>query len=74
MIADYEISLGRVVDIPGILALQETNLFERGDSVSVRQTADWFRQAIIERSLVVGRHHQEALAMSWGHRSRLKRT
>jgi hypothetical protein len=30
MIADYEISLGRVGDIPGILALHETNLVERG--------------------------------------------
>jgi len=44
MMADYEISLGRVDDIPGILALQEINLVERGGGLSVRQTADWFRQ------------------------------
>jgi len=43
MIRDYEISLGPVGDIPGILALQETNLLERGGSLSVRQSADWFR-------------------------------
>ena len=59
MIADYEISLGRVGDIPRILALQETSLVERGGSLSVRQTGDWFRQAIVEKSLVVGRHDQK---------------
>ncbi len=61
MIADYEISLGRVGDISSILALQETNLVERGGSLSVRQTADWFRQAMVERSLVVGRHDQKVV-------------
>ncbi len=55
MLADYDISLGRIDDIPGILALQETNLVERGGSLSVRQTADWFRHAMAEKSLVVGR-------------------
>jgi hypothetical protein len=48
MIADYEISLGRVGDIPSILALQEINLVERGGSLSVRHTADWFRQLATE--------------------------
>jgi hypothetical protein len=61
MIADYEISLGRLGDIPSILALQETNLVGRGGSLSVRQTADWFRQAIVEKSLVVGRHDQKVV-------------
>ena len=38
MIADYDISLGRTDDIPGILALQEINLAERGGVFrSVRQ-------------------------------------
>jgi predicted N-acetyltransferase YhbS len=55
MIADYEISLGAPNDIPGILTLQELNLVERGGGLSVRQTADWFRHAIFEKSLVVGR-------------------
>jgi ribosomal protein S18 acetylase RimI-like enzyme len=66
MIRDYEISLGRVGDIPGILALQEINLLERGGSLSVRQTADWFRQGIVEKSLVVGRHHQKVVGYVLG--------
>ena len=55
MITDYEISLGTPNDIPEILTLQELNLIERGGGLSVRQTADWFRHAIFEKSLVVGR-------------------
>jgi hypothetical protein len=66
MIADYEISLGRVADIPGVLALQEINLLERGGSLSVRQTADWFRQAIVEKSLVVGRHRKKVVGYVLG--------
>jgi ribosomal protein S18 acetylase RimI-like enzyme len=53
MFADYDILLGRADDIPGILALQEMNLAERGGSLSVRQTGDWFRLAVHEKSLVV---------------------
>ena len=55
MTTGYEISLARPDDIPGILALQELNLIERGGGLSVRQTADWFGDAIGEKSLVVGR-------------------
>jgi len=55
MTIGYEISLARPDDIPGILALQELNLIERGGGLSVRQTADWFGDAIGEKSLVVGR-------------------
>jgi hypothetical protein len=55
MIADYEITLATPDDIPGILSLQEPNLVERGGGLSVRQTADWFRNAIVEKSVVVGR-------------------
>ena len=55
MIAGYDISLGRVDDIPGILVLQEANLAERGGGLAVRQTAEWFRRAVIEKSLVVSR-------------------
>jgi GNAT superfamily N-acetyltransferase len=58
MLADYDISLGRIDDIPGILALQETNLVERGGGLSVRQTADWFRHAMAETSVVVGRRER----------------
>jgi hypothetical protein len=38
----YEISLATPDDIPGILALQEPNLIERGGGLTVRLTADWF--------------------------------
>jgi RimJ/RimL family protein N-acetyltransferase len=54
MTADYEIALATTDDIPGILTLQEPNLVERGGGLSVRQTADWFRNAIVEKSVVVG--------------------
>jgi hypothetical protein len=57
MIDDYEISLATPDDIAGSLALQESNLVERGGGLSVRQTADWFRNAIVERSIVVGRRN-----------------
>jgi hypothetical protein len=66
MIADYDISLGRTDDIPGILALQEINLAERGGSLSVRQTADWFRHAILETSLVVGRRERTVVGYVLG--------
>ena len=56
MTANYEISLATPNDIPGILALQEPNLVERGGGLSVRQTADWFRNAVVEKSVVVARH------------------
>ena len=55
MTANYEISLSTPDDIPGILALQEPNLVERGGGLSVRQTADWFRNAVVEKSVVVAR-------------------
>jgi predicted N-acetyltransferase YhbS len=55
MAGNYDISLGTPHDIPGILMLQEPNLVERGGGLSVRQTADWFRHLIHEKSLVVGR-------------------
>ena len=55
MTADYEISLATPDDIPGILTLQEPNLVERGGGLSVRQTANWFRNVVVEKSVVVGR-------------------
>jgi len=61
MIADYDIGLGQTDDIPGILALQESNLAGRGGSLSVHQTADWFRHAIFETSLVVGRRESTVI-------------
>ena len=55
MIAGYEISFATPNDIPGFLTLQEPNLVERGGGLSVRQTADWFRNAVVEKSIVVAR-------------------
>jgi predicted N-acetyltransferase YhbS len=66
MIADYDISLGRVDDIPGILVLQEANLAERGGGLAVRQTADWFRHAILEKSLIVGRTERKVVGYVLG--------
>jgi len=45
MTFSYDISLATPDDIPGILTVQEPNLPDHGGSLSVRQTADWFRKA-----------------------------
>lgn len=66
MIANCDISLGRVDDIPGILVLQEANLPERGGSLAVRQTADWFRRAMLEKSLIVGRTERKVVGYVLG--------
>ena len=66
MIANYDISLGRPEDIPDILVLQEENLAERGGGLTARQTADWFRHAILEKSLVVGRTERKVIAYVLG--------
>ncbi len=56
MSAEYDISLATPDDVPGILALQEPNLVERGGGLSVRQSADWFRRAILDKSVIVARN------------------
>jgi len=66
MISDYDISLGRAEDIPGVLVLQEANLAERGGGLAVRQTADWYRNAIREKSLVVGRYDSKVVGYVLG--------
>ena len=55
MIFDYDISLATPNDVLGILALQEPNLPDSGGSLSVRLTADRFKDAILENSVVAGR-------------------
>ena len=57
----YDISLATLNDIPGILALQEPNLPENGGSLSVRLNVDWFRKAIVDKSLVAGRRNGEVV-------------
>jgi hypothetical protein len=49
MTVGYDISLATPADIAGILALQEPNLPDSGGSLSVRLTADWFKNAILEK-------------------------
>ena len=56
MIPDYEISLATTDDVQGMLALQEVNLPDKGGSLSVRLTVDWFNDAILEKSAVVCRY------------------
>jgi len=51
----YDFSLAGLDDIPGILALQEMNLPDSGGILSVRLTPDWFKDAILEKSVIVGR-------------------
>ncbi len=64
--AEYEICLATPDDIPGILALQEPNLVERGGGLSVRQSADWFRRAILDKSVVVGRENGKVVGYVLG--------
>jgi predicted GNAT superfamily acetyltransferase len=66
MATDYEISLGIADDIPGILMLQEPNLPDNGGSLSVRQSADWFRHAVYEKSLIVGRREGKVVGYVLG--------
>jgi len=66
MLGDYDISLGRIDDIPDILVLQESNLAEVGGGLTARQTADWFRHAILEKSLIVGRTERKVVGYVLG--------
>jgi predicted GNAT family acetyltransferase len=66
MTTGYEISLATPDDIPGILAVQEPNLPDSGGSLSVRQTADWFKHAVLEKSVVVGRRDGKVVAYVLG--------
>jgi hypothetical protein len=62
----YDISLRTPNDIPRILALQEPNLPDNGGSLSVRQTADWFMNAILESSIIAGRRSSEVVGYALG--------
>jgi predicted GNAT superfamily acetyltransferase len=55
MMNEYDISLASPDDVPGIITLQEPNLPANGGALSVRQPADWFTKAILEKSVVVAR-------------------
>jgi hypothetical protein len=66
MNGDYEISLATPDDVAGILALQEPNLPENGGSLSVRQSPEWFKRAIAEKSLMVCRRNLEVVGYVLG--------
>src|SRR5215471_12816170 len=63
---DYGISLATPNDIPGILALQEPNLHHNRGGLSVRQTADWFKSLIFEKSVVAGRRDNKVVGYVLG--------
>jgi hypothetical protein len=62
----YEISLASPNDIPGILALQEPNLIERGGGLTVRHTAHWFGHAISDKSVFVARREDKVIGYVLG--------
>jgi predicted N-acetyltransferase YhbS len=66
MTRGYDISLATPNDIPGILALQEPNLPDNGGSLSARQTADWFGNAILEKSIIAARRDGEVVGYVLG--------
>jgi predicted N-acetyltransferase YhbS len=66
MTSDFDISLATPNDIPGILVLQEPNLPDNGGSLSVRLTADWFKSAILEKSIVAGRRNGKVVGYVLG--------
>ena len=53
--SDYEIALARRDDIAGMLELQEQNLRERGGTLSVRFTREWFEAALGDMPVIVAR-------------------
>jgi hypothetical protein len=66
MTVGYDISLATPADIAGTLALQEPNLPDSGGSLSVRLTADWFKNAILEKSVVAGRRNGKVVGYVLG--------
>jgi len=63
---DYDIALATPDDIPGMLALQDANLPDKGGSLSVRLTEDWFRDTILEKSIVVARCNSKVVGYVMG--------
>ena len=47
-LSDLAIVLATRDDVPGILDLQERNLLENGEQLSVRWPAEWFEHAITD--------------------------
>lgn len=55
MLLDFNIGLASMVDIDGILSVQEENQPENGGSLSARFSRQWFEQAIASHSIIVAR-------------------
>lgn len=66
MIAGYQVSLASDDDISGILALQEPNVPDNGGSLSVRQSAEWFRNAVRDKSIIVCRRQGKVVGYVLG--------
>ena len=66
MTSNFDISLATPNDIPGILVVQEPNLPDNGGSLTVRQTADWFKNAVLEKSVVTGRRNGKVVGYVLG--------
>ncbi|MGH8448738.1 GNAT family N-acetyltransferase [Pseudomonas sp.] len=55
MLADLNIGLATLIDVDGILSVQEENQPEHGGSLSARFSREWFTQAITNQSIIVAR-------------------
>jgi L-amino acid N-acyltransferase YncA len=53
--ADYAIARATSGDVTGIVALQESNLRDKGGALSVRLSPEWFAQAIVDMPIMVAR-------------------
>jgi hypothetical protein len=53
--SDHEIALATREDIVGILDLQDANLRERGGTLSVRYSREWFEAALDDMPVLVAR-------------------
>jgi L-amino acid N-acyltransferase YncA len=54
---DHEVALATRDDVSGILDLQERNLSNRGGSLSVPFSRDWFETAIADAQVIVARRN-----------------
>lgn len=51
----YELGVATAEDVPELLALQAENLIDRGGSLSIEFSADWYERVVGEMPIVVAR-------------------
>lgn len=51
----YELGVATAEDVPELLALQAKNLIDRGGSLSIEFSADWYERVVREMPIVVAR-------------------